>query len=152
MRILFVCTGNTCRSPMAAALLNREAEREEASVSASSAGTDAAPGQRASELAISTMKQMGVDITSHRSRLVSEQLISEADLALAMTSEHVAYLTEEFPMLVTKIDSICGFVGMIGDVSDPMERGLPKDYSECAERLFGLVRELVGKLARAESL
>ncbi len=88
--ILVVCTGNICRSPMAEGLLRYlfpEKFQEKAIIS--SAGTDALHGNLATDFAIRAMQEYGVDISSHRARRLTRQMISEADLILVMEKYHL---------------------------------------------------------------
>ena len=88
--ILFVCTGNTCRSPMAAAVARREVEtREWPHIRTASAGVSAHPGGPASGGAIRALAGIGIDISHHRSRPLTADLIEWADLILAMSPRHL---------------------------------------------------------------
>ncbi len=99
MKILFLCTGNTCRSPMAKAIFDKKANERGVSVLADSAGISAFTGDRASEKAISVMKERGIDISSHRSRRFSEYMSEEYDYFVCMTEEQsdaiAPFVTEE---------------------------------------------------------
>lgn len=86
--ILFVCTGNTCRSPMAAALMRRALDkRGRSDIIVESAGL-AASGQSASENAVAAMAELSVDISAHRSRPVTPELLRQADLIAVMSPSH----------------------------------------------------------------
>lgn len=93
-RVLFVCTGNTCRSPMAEAIARtRAAERGWGTVEFRSAGVSAWPGSPASEAVIEAANRRGVEgLEGHRSTPVTEELLEWADLVLAMTPSHLALL------------------------------------------------------------
>jgi len=90
VQVLFVCSANQCRSPMAAALLQRYLTRGSAcsSIEVGSAGFGPA-GYPATEGAIAAMDDIRIDITRHRSRLLDPDLLGGADLVLAMTRQHV---------------------------------------------------------------
>ncbi len=88
-KVLFVCTGNTCRSPMAegglrALLRNHDADH----VEVLSAGTAAAPGLPATTYAVEAAKTWHADISNHRSRPTSRELLEDVDLILVMTPSH----------------------------------------------------------------
>jgi len=89
MRVLFVCTGNTCRSPFAAAVAQRGG-----SVEASSAGIHATEGLNAPDDALSAARERGVDLESHRSSLLTGEMLERADVVVGMTADHVRWLEE----------------------------------------------------------
>jgi protein-tyrosine-phosphatase len=90
MHILFICTGNTCRSPIAAAIARQVAEeRGLSNLEVSSAGTSAAEGQPASDGALLVGLERQLDLTEHRARQVSPELVQAADLILVMGPHHL---------------------------------------------------------------
>lgn len=97
-RILFVCTGNSCRSPIAEGLLKARLPielKEHAIVR--SAGIMNIAGNRATPYAIMATKKFGANINQHRSRGISKQLVLKADLILVMDESHKEYLNKYFP-------------------------------------------------------
>ncbi len=102
MRILFVCTGNTCRSPMAEAILRKIAQDEELEVEVRSAGVSAVDGSPASSQAIQVLKEKGIK-HSHRSRMIQPDQVEWADLVLAMTRTHKYFVISEYPESVEKV-------------------------------------------------
>ena len=103
MNILFVCTGNTCRSSMAQALLQHMlAENGLTQVQVRSAGTAADSGAKVSPFAEQALQELGIDLTGHRAQAVDAQLIDWADLVLTMTQRHQEYVSSTFPAATTK--------------------------------------------------
>jgi protein-tyrosine phosphatase len=95
MNILFVCTGNTCRSPMAEVLLKEAlAAKGNTQVNVSSAGTGAWDGAPASEGAYLVGLEHGLDLSTHRARLLTREMVRDADLVLVMSGHHLARVAE----------------------------------------------------------
>jgi protein-tyrosine-phosphatase len=90
LRVLFVCTGNTCRSPLAAAALTEALGADAARVAIGSAGTAAWEGQPASADAAQAAAADGVSLAAHRSRRVTPALLRSADLVLVMERAHLS--------------------------------------------------------------
>jgi protein-tyrosine-phosphatase len=88
--ILFVCTGNTCRSPLAEGIARDEVQRRGwKHVAVASAGVAARPGDRASEHSVTVAARHGIDLARHRSRPLTPELVDWADLVLAMGPSHL---------------------------------------------------------------
>ena len=94
--ILVVCTGNTCRSAMAGAILSSEFKRLRIPAAVVSAGTNALDGQPASEGASAVLDEIGFDLSLHRSQSVNAELLERADHILVMEEHHATRITEKF--------------------------------------------------------
>lgn len=104
MKIVFVCTGNICRSPMGEALLRHElAQRGCDDVEVSSCGTWASAPQPATEHAVAVLGGRGIDLVPHRSRALDPSEIEGADLVLAMTSVHVREIEQVAPAALPNV-------------------------------------------------
>jgi len=91
MNLLFVCSGNTCRSPLAVAAWQTFAPLELGGIHATSAGLAAVEGVPATSHAVEAAQTWGYDLGPHRARRVTPQALEEADLVLCMTPDHVEY-------------------------------------------------------------
>lgn len=146
MKILFVCSGNTCRSPMAEALIRYEAERRGLSgLEFRSAGLHAAPGSRASSEAVEEMAARGIDISRRPAVQITRKMIEEADAVLTMTHSQANALMDEMPQYSAKVHTIGGFAGKSGDVEDPW-MGDAAEYERTATQLTELVLMILDRM------
>lgn len=144
--ILMVCTGNTCRSPMAAGLLSDMlAVPQGLGYWVSSGGIAAYAGDEASVYAMRVMQARGIDISAHRSRRVQYPLLQQADLILCMTASHKETLCGAFPQIREKVFTLGEFAGTDEDVPDPFGGDL-HTYKRTAQVLERLCRLAVHRL------
>jgi len=125
-RILIVCTGNICRSPMAEGLLKEMMPKNlKERIYISSAGTHAVDGNPATENAIQAVRDQGVDISSHRARELNRKLIESSDIILVMEKIHAKIIREYtgetgiiIPLAKFSVDS------SIEEIEDPYEESM----------------------------
>lgn len=133
MNILFICTGNTCRSPMAEGYLRDLIQKSGAKdIEVLSAGLMTMPGQSASSYSIEILQDHGIDIEGHRSRNVEKSLIEASTWVLTMTESHKQMLIHQFPKFTDKIKTLSEFTGESGEIQDPFG-GNKEDYKKAAE-------------------
>ena len=132
MKVLFVCSGNICRSPMAAGYFRKLVqERGLQQVQVSSAGTLGIEGSPASPEAVAAMGEIGVDLTSHRSRGVTVEELLDSDLVVVMAALHRDELTGYFQELGSRCVLLRAFENApraqagAPDLEDPIGESLP---------------------------
>lgn len=137
MKVLFVCTGNTCRSPMAEGIFNHLSE------GAFSRGL-MAEGGKASENSVKTMAKMGIDISAHVSKQLAIEDVEEAELVLTMSKMHKAAIVNAVPQSEGKVFTI-GEYAHGDDVADPYG-GSEEVYEACGAQLYDYIERIVEKL------
>ncbi len=135
--ILFICTGNICRSPMAEGLF-RNAVRGRGQYKVTSAGVGAVNGQPPSLHAVNALRDLGIDIAGQRSRMLTGQLVQDADYVFGMTRGHVDAVTLLYPQTAEKCFLLREFDDTLGffekDISDPIG-GSFEVYVKCRDQI-----------------
>jgi len=144
-RVLLVCSGNTCRSPMAAALLREYWKREQPGweLTVDSAGTGAFPGLPATSHAVAAMQERGIDLTGHRSQPVLT--LDGYDLVLTMTRAHRDALRSRFPEAAGRVFTLGEYAGGDADLPDPFGGSL-EQYRRTAAALEALMPSVVARI------
>jgi len=133
-RILFVCTGNICRSPMAEGILKKYLKDLDIVVEVRSAGIIAGHGRVAAEKSIQTARERGVDISHHRTHPVNRDILSKMDLILVMAKEHYQFIKNYFQETSEKIYYLMEFgrdeSPPFFDIDDPIGLSIV-EYQQC---------------------
>ncbi len=140
MKILCVCTGNICRSPMLEELLRQELnKRGITDHTVSSAGTGTYDGAPASQHAVTAIKELGLDITAHRSRQLTPKIVQDTDVFVALSPEHGVTLAFQYGVEPEKI-LVVG-----AGIPDPYGRNLAT-YRTCLSLLVEAMPQLIDDL------
>lgn len=140
MKIIFICTGNTCRSPMAQALMEKKCFGR-SDIEISSCGLCAFSGDSATMESIEVMKSYGIDLSSHRARPFSKYMAEEYDIFCVMTQSHALALSQIIPE--EKI------VILGGGIPDPYGMGL-QAYIDCASSIDSSLDTFLARYDKAE--
>ncbi len=148
---VFVCTGNTCRSPMAEGLFRkllsdklqcRDEELINRGFMVSSAGLAAAMGYPASPESVEILRGQGIDISGHASQPLTAQLLEQADHVYTMTRSHRDSILNSQPQLADRVELLARNGS---DISDPIGGGI-NDYANCEAQIEEHIRAIVSKI------
>lgn len=149
MRVLIVCSGNTCRSPMAGALL-QHLWKGDRPLEVLTAGTATVHGLPATAHAVTVMQEHGLDLTAHRSQPITPHLLQTVDLILTMTVSHREALRLKYPAVSARIYTLAEYAGRNTDVRDPYGGPL-EEYRRTAQALVELLTSVVARMQGKEN-
>lgn len=141
-KVMFVCSGNTCRSPLAEGLFKKYIEEKNmGSIDVSSAGISAFPGDEVSKNSVLAAEKRGVDLTSHRAKNLNPQDLTETDLFVCMTESHSKVLKRFCDS--SKIMTL--------NVSDPYGGSLDT-YENCAKQIESYFPQILEKISEIPTI
>lgn len=143
-KLLFICSGNVCRSAMAELLWNKMAADKGLQVEARSCGTRADSSIEVPEGIWRVLREMGVPRRAHTPRLVGEDLLSWADAALTMTRDQRESLAGRFPIFASKLAPLRPYAGLADeDIDDPTTDEAA--YGPCRDRIHEALTRLLAR-------
>ena len=144
MKVLFICTGNTCRSPMAEGFFNSYSNNS----TSYSAGISVMTGSQVSNHSVDSLKEYNIDISKHIPVQINSIMLNDCDLVLTMTASHQKYLHAFYPEYADKIFSISEYTGC-KDISDPYGGDI-NTYKRCAAEIKNAVAMLIERIKQNE--
>lgn len=145
--VIFVCTANICRSPMAMGLLRNRVALQAGEWRIESAGTWASYGEPAAGRGQLALQAYGIDLSDHRSRPVTAELLAGFNLILTMERGHKEALRAEFPSLARRVYLLSEMIGQFFDIHDPIG-GPQVDFDDTARELNMLLSRGFDKISR----
>ena len=150
MKIMFICTGNICRSAMAKALFQKMVEENNKNKEVYSSGISAYTGDEPTYNAIEAMKEYGIDLSNHRATYIEDSDIKDMDLILCATLSHKRAVLQLYPSLEGKVFTMKQYVkldreGQDMDIKDPWGYNL-ETYKASAKEIYNCLQELIKKV------
>lgn len=158
-KIIFVCTGNTCRSPIAEFLTKSIFMQQDLHANISSAGTMVIEGEPMSSGAMTALtslhlldRELELEMSKHRSRLINLDMVYDSDFIFAMSCEHKTFLLNNFPYQKDRIFILGDFVsGTRYDVMDPFGKNVDI-YRNCALEIYKLLILMIEKITNVKCI
>lgn len=146
MKLMFICTGNICRSAMAHVMLEKRAKEENKNIQVYSCGVFADNGDRPTEEAISVLATIyDVDLSKHRATNIANSPIEEMDVILCATTSHKNNVLNRYPELKEKVFTMKEYVGYPEndlDINDPWGCSY-ETYRKCAREIADVIEKIV---------
>ncbi len=145
MKIMFICTGNICRSAMAHKMLEKRAKEEKKDIQVYSCGIFAENGDIPTYEGIEAMKEYGIDLSKHRATNIRNSNIKDMDVILCATSSHKNNVIAMYPELKGKVYTMKEYVGYPKndiDIKDPWGYGI-EVYRKCAKELEDCINKII---------
>ena len=140
MKLLFVCSGNTCRSPIAAGVADNWSRSCRVNLTVRTAGLAHHPGRRVAEHAVTVLRERGVDISHEFSKPVTPEDVAWADAIIPLQRSHADHLVEDYPEAAQKVRELPS------DIHDPYCQPIAK-YRECRDQLETVLPTLLESIA-----
>ena len=142
MDVLFVCTGNTCRSPMSEGFLKSISDSRNLDITVSSAGLYVPTGSVVSDNSVKVMSEFGIDISNHTPKQITLEMVIKSDYVIAMTQYHKNVILTLFPDSNSKVLAFAD-IDTNGDIVDPFGSEIAV-YKQCADMIYSGVKKFVG--------
>lgn len=151
MRVIFVCSGNICRSPMAQYAWTARAKERGVATMAISMGTLNIPMERASGTSVEVMRELGIDLSPHRSQGLAQGILARADRIYVMERKHEQKLLAEQPALRGKV-RLLGALDTVDAPEIPDPIGKEREfYLSVRDRIVNCIDIALAELAPARS-
>ena len=145
MKIMFICTGNICRSAMAHKMLEKRAKEENKDVEVYSCGIYAQNGDIPTYEALTVMKDYGIDLSNHRATNIRNSNIKDMDVILCATTAHKNNVIAMYPELKDRVYTMKEYAGYPQndiDIKDPWGYGI-EVYRKCAKELEDCINKIM---------